>query len=225
MGEHSNIEQEITMKCKIPIEISAKHMHICREDFEKLFGEGKELTFKKELSQPGQYLAEERITIEGPRGRMENMAILGPFRKETQVELAITDARKLGIEKVIRQSGDIEGTPGCTLIGPQGSLTIDKGVIVAKRHIHMTPSDAIRMRVKDNDEVFVITQSYERALIYANVVVRVSPNFVLSMHVDTDEGNAFDHDEQQYGVILNLFDGNAYSLSDWAEELIDGIVR
>ena len=213
------------MKAKIPIEISAKHIHLCREDFEKLFGEGKELTFKKELSQPGQYLAEERVTIEGPRGQMHNMAILGPFRKESQVELAITDTRKLGIEKVIRQSGDIEGTPGCKLIGPAGELELDKGVIVAKRHIHMTPSDAIRMRVKDNDEVFVITQSFERALIYANVIVRVNKNFRLAMHVDTDEGNAFDHDEEQYGVILNLFDGNAYSLSDWAEELISGIIR
>lgn len=213
------------MKQKIPIEISAKHMHICREDFEALFGKGRELTFKKELSQPGQFLAEERVTIEGPRGKMENMAVLGPFRKETQVELAITDARKLGIERVIRQSGDIEGTPGCRIIGPQGSIDLEKGVIIAKRHIHMTPSDAIRMRVKDNDEVFVITQSFERALIYANVVVRVHPDFVLAMHVDTDEGNAFAHDEEQYGVILNLFDGNAYGLSNWADELLSGIQR
>lgn len=213
------------MKYKIPIEISAKHMHISREDFERLFGEGKELTFAKELSQPGQYLAKERVTIEGPRGKMENMAILGPFRKETQVELAITDARKLGIRRVIRQSGDIEETPGCRISGPAGSIDLEKGVIVAKRHIHMTPSDAIRMRVKDNDEVFVITQSFERALIYANVVVRVHPDFVLAMHVDTDEGNAFAHDEEQYGVILNLFDGDAYGLSNWADELLSGIQR
>lgn len=213
------------MKLKIPIEISAKHIHLCREDFARLFGEDRELTFVKELSQPGQYLAEERLTIEGPRGRMEHVAILGPFRKNTQVELAITDTRKLGIEKVIRQSGDIKGTPGCRLIGPMGSIDLKEGVIVAKRHIHMTPSDAYQMHVKDNEEVFVITQSYERALIYANVVVRVHPDFVLAMHVDTDEGNAFDHDEEQYGVILKLFDGNAYSLSDWAEELLSGITR
>lgn len=213
------------MKHKIPIEISAKHMHISREDFERLFGEGKELTFVKELSQPGQFLAKERVSIEGSRGKMENMAILGPFRKETQVELAITDARKLGIKRVIRQSGDIEGTPGCRINGPAGSIDLEKGVIVAKRHIHMTPSDAIRMRVKDNDEVFVITQSFERALIYANVVVRVHPDFVLAMHVDTDEGNAFAHDEEQYGVILNLFDGDAYGLSNWADELLSGIQR
>lgn len=213
------------MRLKIPIEISAKHIHLCREDFEALFGSGRELTFVKELSQPGQFLAEERLTIEGPRGQMEHIAILGPFRRETQVELAITDTRKLGIPKVIRQSGDIEGTPGCRLIGPNGSLDLEKGVIVAKRHIHMTPSDAYQMHVKDNDEVFVITQSYERSLIYANVVVRVHPDFVLAMHVDTDEGNAFDHSEEQYGVILKLFDGNAYSLSDWADELLAGISR
>lgn len=213
------------MKSKIPIEISAKHIHLCREDFEKLFGEGKELTYVKELSQPGQFLAQERVTIEGPRGKMEHIAVLGPFRRDTQVELAITDTRKLGIEKVIRQSGDIDGTPGCRLIGPEGSIDLEKGVIVAKRHIHMTPSDAYRMHVKDNEEVFVITQSYERALIYANVVVRVHPDYILSMHVDTDEGNAFDHGEEQYGVILKLFDGNAYSLRDWADELLSGIQR
>lgn len=212
------------MELKIPIEISAKHIHLCREDFVKLFGR-EELTFVKELSQPGQFLSGERLTIEGPRGRMEHVAILGPFRGETQVELAITDTRKLGIEKVIRQSGDLAGTPGCRLIGPAGHIDIPRGVIVAKRHIHMTPGDAYRMHVKDNEEVFVITQSYERALIYANVVVRVHPDYVLAMHVDTDEGNAFDHDGEQYGVILKLFDGNAYSLHDWAEELLSGIQR
>lgn len=213
------------MKSKIPIEISAKHIHLCREDFEQLFGPGKELTFEKSLSQPGQFLARERLTVEGPRGSLEHMAVLGPFRKESQVELAITDTRKVGIEKVIRQSGDLDGTPGCRLVGPAGAVEMPRGVIVAKRHIHMTPEDAWRMRVQDNEEVFVITQSYERALIYANVVVRVSPDYRLAMHVDTDEGNAFDHSEAQYGVILKLFDGNAYSLQDWADELLDGIAR
>ena len=212
------------MKCKIPIEISAKHMHICREDFEKLFGEGKELTFKKELSQPGQYLAEERITIEGPRGRMENMAILGPFRKETQVEVSLTDTRKLGVPGVIRQSGDTEGTPGCTLIGPLGKLYIPKGVIVAKRHIHMTPDDAFSLRVRDNDEVFVLTKSYGRALIYADVVVRVHRDFRLSMHVDTDEANAFSSDAEPYGVIVRLFDDN-YNTDKWIDEVLSGIHR
>ena len=156
---------------------------------------------------------------------MEHIAVLGPFRKDTQVELAITDTRKLGIEKVIRQSGDIDGTPGCRLIGPEGSIDLEKGVIVAKRHIHMTPSDAYRMHVKDNEEVFVITQSYERALIYANVVVRVHPDYILSMHVDTDEANAFANEDNPTGVILKLFNGHTYSLQTWAEELQAGIHR
>lgn len=213
------------MGIKIPIETSARHLHISQSDFEILFGEGKTPTFKKELSQPGQYLCEERVTVVGPKGEFKNMALLGPVRKETQVEVSLTDTRKLGIESVIRQSGDIEGTPGCTLIGPKGSLTIDKGVIVAKRHIHMTPSDAIRLHVKDNDSVFVLTQSYERALIYADVIVRVHPDFFLSMHVDTDEANAFAGDDSPYGVIVKLFDTDNYNVNMWVEEVLQGIHR
>ena len=178
------------MSVKIPIETSARHIHVSREDFEILFGQDAELHYVKELSQPGQYLCQERLTVRGPSGQFENMAILGPFRKETQVEVSLTDTRKLGVPGVIRQSGDTEGTPGCTLIGPLGKLYIPKGVIVAKRHIHMTPDDAFSLRVRDNDEVFVLTKSYGRALIYADVVVRVHRDFRLSMHVDTDEANA-----------------------------------
>lgn len=210
---------------KIPIETSARHIHISKEDFEKLFGAGKELTFVKELSQPGQYLAKERITVEGPRGKFENVAILGPFRKETQVELSLTDTRKIGVPGVIRQSGDISDTPGCTLIAGDKTLEISQGVIVAKRHIHMTPSDAVKMRLKDNEEVFVITESFERALIYANVVVRINWDYRLSMHVDTDEANAFAGDANPHGVILKLFGGDAYDLSQWADELLEGINR
>ena len=178
------------MSVKIPIETSARHIHVSREDFEILFGQDAELHYVKELSQPGQYLCQERLTVRGPSGQFENMAILGPFRKETQVEVSLTDTRKLGVPGVIRQSGDTEGPPGCTLIGPLGKLYIPKGVIVAKRHIHMTPDDAFSLRVRDNDEVFVLTKSYGRALIYADVVVRVHRDFRLSMHVDTDEANA-----------------------------------
>ena len=210
---------------KIPIETSARHIHMSREDFEKLFGEGKELTFVKELSQPGQFLSKERVTITGPRGTFENVAILGPFRKETQVELSLTDTRKIGVPGVIRQSGDIKDTPGCRLIAEDKELEIDKGVIVAKRHIHMTPGDAIKMRLKDNEEVFVITQSFDRALIYANVVVRISWDYQLSMHVDTDEANAFAGDAEPHGVVLKLFGGDAYDLGKWADELLEGINR
>ena len=213
------------MGIAIPIETSARHIHISEEDFQILFGKDAELTYKADLSQPGQYVCEERITVKGPRGSFENVAVLGPHRPETQVEISMTDSRKLGIKGMIRQSGDTEGTPGCTLIGPCGSLDIDHGVIVAKWHIHMTPVQAIQMNVKDNDEVFVIMESFERSLIFADVVVRVSPKFALAMHVDTDEANAFANDNHPTGVILKLFGGRTYNLQKWAEELQNGITR
>lgn len=212
------------MSIKIPIETSARHIHVSQADFEILFGKGQELHFVKELSQPGQYLCRERLTVKGPKGEFSNMAILGPFRQETQVELSLTDTRKLGFPGVIRQSGDTLGSPGCTLIGPCGELTIDWGVIVAKRHIHMTPDDALTLRVRDNDEVFVLTKSYGRGLIYADVVVRVHRNFRLSMHVDTDEANAFSSDAEPYGVIVKLFDDH-YNTDKWIEEVLSGIHR
>lgn len=213
------------MSLKFPIETSARHVHICEADFKILFGEDAKLNYVHELSQPGQYLCKERVTIVGPRGRFENVAILGPFRPETQIELSMTDTRKIGVQGVIRQSGFTDSTPGCQLIGPNGSIELEKGVIVAKRHIHMTPVDASRARVKDNDEVFVITKSYERGLIFADVVVRVSPKFKTAMHVDTDETNAFAGDEAPTGVILKLFDGQTYSLEQWADEVASGINR
>ena len=143
------------MSLTIPIETSARHIHITQKDFETLFGEGTRPTFAKELSQPGQYACKERLTVAGPKGRFEKVVILGPCRSETQVEISVTDARRLGIKSVIRQSGDLEGTPGCTLIGPKGKIELEKGVIVAKRHIHMTPVDAIRAHLAmhvDTDE-------------------------------------------------------------------------
>lgn len=213
------------MSLTVPIETSARHIHITEADFKTLFGADAELTYIKELSQPGQYACKERLTIVGPKGRFENVVILGPFRSATQVEISVTDARKLGLPSVIRQSGDISETPGCTLIGPAGQIELKEGVIVAKRHIHMTPIDAIRSHVKDNDIVFVITTSYERSLIFSDVVVRVSPSFKLAMHVDTDEANAFANDENPTGVILKLFDGHTYNLQSWAEELQAGIHR
>lgn len=213
------------MSLTIPIETSARHIHLSQEDFETLYGPEAKLTYVKELSQPGQYACKERLTVVGSKGRFENVVILGPFRSSTQVEISVTDARRLGIPAVIRQSGDITGTPGCTLIGPYGSLELKEGVIVAKRHIHMTPLDAVRAHVKDNDIVFVITTSYERSLIFSDVVVRVSPSFSLAMHVDTDEANAFANDDNPTGVILKLFDGHTYSLQSWAEELQAGINR
>ena len=212
------------MSIKIPIETSARHIHISREDFEILFGKDAELHFVKELSQPGQYLCEERLTVKGPKGEFANMAILGPFRRETQVELSLTDTRKIGLPGIIRQSGDIADTPGCILAGPLGELEIKRGVIVAKRHIHMTPEEALALRVRDNDEVFVLTKSYGRALIYADVVVRVNWDFRLAMHVDTDEANAFSSDAEPYGVVVRFFDDN-YSTDKWIEDVLSGIHR
>ncbi len=213
------------MSLKIPIETSARHIHLSRKDFETLFGAGARMTHSKELSQPGQYACKERLCVVGPKGRFEKVVVLGPYRQETQVEISVTDARKLGIPSVIRQSGDLDGTPGCTLVGPCGTVALEKGVIVAKRHIHMTPIDALRAHVKDNDIVFVITTSYERSLIFSDVVVRVSPSFSLAMHVDTDEANAFANEDHPTGVILNLFDGHTYNLQTWADEIQEGINR
>ncbi len=213
------------MSLKIPIETSARHIHLSKEDFETLFGPGARMTYVKELSQPGQYACKERISVVGPKGRFEKVIVLGPYRNETQVEISVTDTRKLGIPSIIRQSGDFEGTPGRTLIGPHGTVTLDKGVIVAKRHIHMTPIDALRAHVKDNDVVFVITNSFERSLIFSDVVVRVSPSFSLAMHVDTDEANAFANEDHPTGVILKLFDGHTYTLQTWADEIQEGINR
>lgn len=213
------------MPPRIPIETSARHIHISKEDFEALFGVGAELTFVKELSQPGQYVAAEKLAVIGPKGQFERVSILGPFRKETQVEISVTDTRKLGLPAVIRQSGDTEGTPGCTLRSGDKEITIDHGVIVAKRHIHMRPVDALQYNVKDNENVFVITKSYERNLIYSDVVVRISPQFRLSMHVDTDEANAFASDAEPYGVIVKIFDTETYSVDKWMEEVLRGINR
>ena len=213
------------MSLKIPIETSARHIHVCEKEFKQLFGEDAALHYVHELSQPGQYHCQERISVVGPIGRVENVAILGPYRKETQIELSMTDTRKIGVPGVIRQSGHTDGTPGCQLIGPKGTIELEKGVIVANRHKHMPPLEASRARVKDNDEVFVITQSYERGLIFADVVVRVSPTFKLSMHVDTDEANAFANDDAPTGAILKLFDGTTYSLEQWADEVASGINR
>ena len=210
---------------KIPIETSARHVHVSKGDFEKIYGKGATLTFEKALSQPGQFLAKERVTVIGPSGKFENMAVLGPFRKESQVEISMTDCRTLGVESVIRQSGYTKNTPGCTLIGPEGEVVLDHGVIVAKRHIHMTPSDAIRLNVKDNDEVFILTKSYGRGVIFADVVVRVDKNFRLAMHVDTDEANSFASDEETFGVIIKLFEDSSFNIDEWIKDVLDGIQR
>ena len=172
------------------VETSARHVHLTKEDFEVLFGKGNELTVKKMLSQPGQYASNERVTVVGPKKEIANVSILGPFRKESQVELSATDCRSAGLDIVVRESGDLANTPGCTLVGPCGTLELKQGVIVAKRHIHMTPVDAETFGVKDKEIVSVKVETMGRDLIFGDVVVRVSPSYALAMHIDTDESNA-----------------------------------
>lgn len=173
---------------QIIIEGSGKHCHLSRETLDKLFGKGFEMEVKKELSQPGQYLSNQKIKVQGPRGET-TMSILGPCRKADQVELSFTDARVVGINAPIRESGVLAGSPGCKLIGPEGEVEISEGVIIAKRHVHITPEDAEMYGVKDK-EIVKVRVDGERALIFDDVVVRVSPDYATFMHVDYDEMNA-----------------------------------
>ena len=174
---------------KFLVETSARHVHVTPEHLAILFGEGHELTKKKDLSQPGQFASEEKVIVRGPRGELK-CSILGPCRNFTQIEVSLTEARQLGIEALVRESGDIEGTNGCTLIGPAGEVTVDKGVIAAKRHIHMTPEDAERFGVENGQIVSVQVEGNNRSLTFGDVVIRVSEKFKLAMHIDTDESNA-----------------------------------
>ena len=175
---------------KFIIETSARHVHVSQEALETLFGAGYTLTAKKDLSQPGQYACEERVTVVGPKKELAGVSILGPVRPATQVELSATDARSIGVGIAHKESGDIAGTPGCKLVGPCGEIEISEGVIVAKRHIHMTPADAEKLGVKDKEIVAVKAESAERGCVFEDVVVRVSEKFALAMHIDTDEANA-----------------------------------
>jgi len=176
-------------KIPIPIGVSARHVHLSQHDVEALFGEGYRLTPRVYLSQPGQYACEETVNLIGPKGKIERVRILGPPRRETQVEIARTDQYRLGIDAPIRSSGDLDGSPGITIEGPKGSITIPKGVICSVRHIHMSPEDALRFGLRDKDVVMVRVEG-ERPLIFGDVLVRVKPDFRLDMHIDTDEANA-----------------------------------
>lgn len=178
------------MEKSVIIETSARHVHVSRRVLDILFGEGYTLTKKKDLSQPGQYACEERVAVIGPKSSFPAVSILGPERKETQVELSASDARSIGVKAPIRESGDLEGSAPCKLVGPKGEVELKDGVIVAKRHIHMTPEDAEKYGCKDKQIVSVKVQSAERSLVFGDVVVRVSPSYALAMHIDTDESNA-----------------------------------
>ncbi len=175
---------------KILVETSARHVHISKEHLAILFGQGAELTIKKELSQPGQFASNERVTVVGPKGEMANVTILGPTRVQTQVELSKTDSRKVGIDAPTRESGHLAGTPGCKLIGPKGAVELQEGVIVAKRHAHLPPNVAEQWGVRDQQIVQLKVGDNERTLIFGDVVARVSANAGLAVHIDTDEANA-----------------------------------
>lgn len=174
---------------KFLVEISARHVHLCQKTVDALFGEGHQLTPIKDLSQPGQYACEEKVTVSGPRGKL-SFRILGPTRKEDQIEVSLTEARQLGVEALIRESGHLEGTCGCTVEGPCGSVELEKGVIAAKRHIHMEPKDGEYYGVKNGDIVAVRVETPERSIIFDDTVVRINENYRLAMHIDTDESNA-----------------------------------
>ena len=171
------------------VEASGRHVHLSRKELDALFGTGYELTKAKDLSQPGQYASKERLTVVGPKGAFHNVVILGPVRKESQVEVSLTDCLQLGVKAPSRESGDIEGTPGIVLVNGDKSVSLDKGLIVAKRHVHMTPEDAEKIGVKNHDIVKVKVEG-ARPLIFDDVVIRVSPKFATYMHIDYDEANA-----------------------------------
>jgi acetate kinase len=187
----------------IPLEISAHHIHLSKEHLEALFGPGHELTNVYELSQPGQYACEEKVTLLGPKGRIDRVRVLGPVRRQTQIEIAMTEQFKLGIQPPIRESGDIENSPGITLEGPNNTITVEKGVICAMRHVHMSPEEALSFGLHDKDMVRVRVEG-DRELIFGDVLIRVHPNFRLAMHIDTDEANAANISKGAVGYIDSI---------------------
>lgn len=185
----------------VPVAMSNRHVHLCRKDLDTLFGEGYELTNMKDLSQPGQYACEEKVDVVGPKGTLKGVRILGPVRPATQVEISKFDARTMGVEGVVRASGNTAGTPGCILVGPKGQVELKEGVIVAARHIHLHTSDAPKYGLKDKD-IVKVRVGKERAVVFENVVVRVHPEYALDMHIDIEEGNAAGINNGDLGEII-----------------------
>ena len=195
----SSLAQSVLQRIFIELEASARHVHITASQAQTLFGH--DLTPERPLSQPGQYLAKERVTVQGPKGKFYHVAVLGPARKEAQVEISLTDARVLGVQPPIRQSGDVQGSPGVILVGEQGTISLQKGVIIAQRHLHLTPQSAQRFGVKDKQIVQLQTFT-KRPLIFEDVIVRVSPDFADRAHLDFDEANACAVEKGDFGRIL-----------------------
>ncbi|SET49353.1 Propanediol utilization protein [Natronincola peptidivorans] len=193
--------EKIKKDLYIPIEISARHVHLSKEDIKLLFGEEGKLTKKKNLSQPGQYQYNERIMLIGPKGVINNVAILGPPRNDTQIEISKTDAITLGIRPPVRESGDLIGSESLLIATSNGAVKVKEGVIIAQRHIHMNPEDAERFKVEDNKKVKIKVIS-ERPVIFEDVKVRVGENYCLNMHIDHDEANAIGFTSDTLGRIL-----------------------
>lgn len=205
--EHENVSELIKIKKerKIPVEVSAHHVHLSKQEISVLFGPGKDLTHRSDLSQPGQFACEETVNLIGPRGRVERVRVLGPARNETQVEISMTEEFKLGIKAPIRASGVLKGSPGIVLEGPSGKVDIPYGVICSLRHVHMSPEDALSFGVRDKDIVSVHVEG-DRKLIYGDVLVRVHPDYRLSMHIDTDEANAANVRTGMCGILVGVQD-------------------
>lgn len=187
MQELDALVQSVVKRIFVELEASGRHVHVTKEQALTLFGHP--LTPKRPLSQPGQYLAEERVTVIGPKGEFENVAVLGPERREAQVEISLTDGRTLGIDPPVRLSGDVAGSPGAVLVGPRGRVELTQGVVAAQRHIHLTPEDAARFGVRDK-QVVKLQALTDRPLTFSDVAVRVSPEFASFAHLDYDEANA-----------------------------------
>ncbi len=199
---HTQLEalaEAVAGRLFVPVEASGRHVHVTQAQAHTLFGHG--LTPERPLSQPGQFLARERVTVVGPKGSFERVAVLGPERKEGQVELSLTDGRTLGMELPVRLSGDVKGTPGVELVGPKGKVVLPQGAIAARRHIHLTPEEGQRFGVRDRQVVRLQTLS-ARPVIFEDVVVRISPDFAGAVHLDYDEANACGFRKGDLGRIL-----------------------
>jgi len=193
------LTQAVLGQLFVELEASGRHVHVTQQQARQLFGE--ELISKRPLSQPGQFLAQQRVDIVGPKGKLEHVAVLGPARKEAQVEISLTDGRVLGIDAPVRPSGEVQGSPGVTLVGPRGQVTLHQGVITAKRHVHLTPQDAARFGVKDKQTVKLRTYT-RRPVVFEDVQVRVSKDFASFVHLDYDEANACGFQPGDLGRIL-----------------------
>ncbi len=197
--EMESLVQQVLGRIFVELEASGRHVHVTKEQAQVLFGHS--LTPKRPLLQPGQYLANERVTVIGPKGEFKNVAVLGPERKEAQVEVSLTDARQLGLQPPVRPSGKTEGSPGAVLVGPAGRTALSQGVIVAQRHIHMTPEDASRFGVRDKQVVKLQTYT-DRPVVFHDTVVRVSKDYATYVHLDYDEANACGFQPGDLGRIL-----------------------